>query len=238
MRLSVCMCVYNGEAFIEEQIVSIAEQLESCDELIIVSDASVDQTVAKIKSIGISASLTIIENVINSGPCKSFEQAIRLSKGEFVFLSDQDDVWCSGRVREYLKAFKPGIDVVAGNAQLIDKKSKTILENYYQGYPISANIIKNIIKPNYVGALIAFRRDILMYMLPFPRTVYMHDMWIGIYCVLTKRVCFLEDTLTLYRRHPGTFTKVKNPLLRKIQWRLKFLMSICVLYFRMKVNRL
>ncbi|CEG95340.1 glycosyltransferase [Propionibacterium freudenreichii] len=43
--VSVCMATYNGAAFVTEQIASILPQLAAGDELVIVDDASRDDTV-------------------------------------------------------------------------------------------------------------------------------------------------------------------------------------------------
>jgi glycosyltransferase involved in cell wall biosynthesis len=44
--ISVCMAVYNGPNFIREQIASIMPQLNDKDGLVIVEDASLDDTIA------------------------------------------------------------------------------------------------------------------------------------------------------------------------------------------------
>ena len=43
-RISVCLCSYNGEKYITEQIRSILKQLTADDELIISDDGSTDST--------------------------------------------------------------------------------------------------------------------------------------------------------------------------------------------------
>ena len=50
MDVSVCMATYNGEKFIKKQLVSILDELDQHDELVIVDDCSKDQTVQIIKS--------------------------------------------------------------------------------------------------------------------------------------------------------------------------------------------
>lgn len=49
--ISVCMASYNGGKYIEEQIDSILNQLGDSDELVVVDDCSVDDTVEKINLI-------------------------------------------------------------------------------------------------------------------------------------------------------------------------------------------
>ena len=54
MNISVCMASYNGEKFIKRQIVSILNQLSKTDELIIIDDASFDNTISIIKKLMIT----------------------------------------------------------------------------------------------------------------------------------------------------------------------------------------
>ena len=42
--ISVCIATYNGEKFIKEQLLSILEQLNADDEIIISDDHSTDDT--------------------------------------------------------------------------------------------------------------------------------------------------------------------------------------------------
>lgn len=44
MKVSVAMCTYNGEKYIEEQLNSILNQTKKIDEIIICDDGSKDNT--------------------------------------------------------------------------------------------------------------------------------------------------------------------------------------------------
>ena len=49
MAISVCMATYNGEIFLEKQVVSILLELDEFDEIIVVDDCSSDGTVARLE---------------------------------------------------------------------------------------------------------------------------------------------------------------------------------------------
>jgi glycosyltransferase involved in cell wall biosynthesis len=49
LRASICMATYNGSQYVEEQLESILAQLGPEDEIVIVDDASTDDTVARIR---------------------------------------------------------------------------------------------------------------------------------------------------------------------------------------------
>lgn len=93
MKVSVAMATYNGEKYLEQQIDSILMQLGSDDELIISDDHSSDRTVAIIeKYINNDHRVKLFMNE-ESGVTSNFENAIKRTQNEIIFLSDQDDVW-------------------------------------------------------------------------------------------------------------------------------------------------
>ena len=98
--VSVVVGTYNGSKYIETQLQSIIEQTYSNLEVIIVDDASNDDTVAIVQNIAkkhkhISA-YTFNDNL---GYIKNFERGIALAKGDLIALSDQDDWWHPSKIK-------------------------------------------------------------------------------------------------------------------------------------------
>lgn len=54
-----------------------------------------------------------------------------------------------------------------------------------------------------VRLLYGFRKEVLMYCLPFPSHIVAHDYWIGMMGMLKFEVKFMPDVLMYYRRHGG-----------------------------------
>ena len=90
-KISVAMATYNGEKYIKKQIESILINLNKDDELIISDDGSKDKTLDIIKSIK-DKRIKIISGP-KQGVIKNFENALNNCTGEYIFLSDQDDIW-------------------------------------------------------------------------------------------------------------------------------------------------
>ena len=92
--ISVCMATYNGEKYIQEQIDSILCQLSKDDELVISDDHSTDATCDIIKSYN-DRRIKLFLNELAKGVTHNFENALLHSKGDIIFLADQDDVLAS-----------------------------------------------------------------------------------------------------------------------------------------------
>ena len=117
LRASICMATYNGSQYVEEQLESILAQLGPEDEIVIVDDASTDDTVARIRRFA-DPRIRLIGADANQGYVRSFEQAVLASRGGAIFLADQDDVWMEGRLEAMLAALETHA-VVASNFDVL-----------------------------------------------------------------------------------------------------------------------
>lgn len=94
---SVAMAVYNGERFLEQQIDSILEQLSSDDELVISYDESQDGTLSLISRYAETDGRVKIVRNAEPGVVGNFNNAIQNCCKDIIFISDQDDIWKSGK---------------------------------------------------------------------------------------------------------------------------------------------
>ena len=97
-RVSVVMATCNGESFLPAQLESIFGQTRKPDEVVVVDDSSEDGTVALLERYRDRGNLRIEVNPVRLGPNGNFEKALRLSTGDLVFFSDQDDVWLPEKI--------------------------------------------------------------------------------------------------------------------------------------------
>lgn len=221
MSVSVAMAVYNGGKYIEQQISSILVQLSDEDELVISYDKSEDNTFKIIKRIAESDKRV----KIFQGPCKgvvlNFENAIRNCNNDFIFLSDQDDIWVENKVNVVLNEFnKTDADVILHDARVVDKDLSIILDSFFEARRCRKGILKNIIKNSYIGCCMAFRRRFVDIILPFPKKIPMHDQWIGILGERFGKVALLRDKLILHRRHGQNASGDSHSnLFRMLCWR-------------------
>ena len=90
--ISVCIATYNGAATISAQLTSIIPQLSPEDEIIISDDRSSDNTIEVIQTLKCPL-IRIIQGPAAGSPIPNFENALKAAKGDYIFLSDQDDKW-------------------------------------------------------------------------------------------------------------------------------------------------
>lgn len=223
--ISVCMATYNGQKYVKEQIDSILCQLDKDDELVISDDHSVDATTRIIMSYD-DPRVRLYENELAKGVTHNFENALNKSHGDIVFLSDQDDVWYPGKIQE-MTAFlqEGGYDVITCNCALTDAQLNITQEAYYTTEsPLDRSVWGNFKKDLWLGACMAFRRSVLKEVLPIPKYMAAHDLWIALYSQLHFRCGYYPKVLQLYRRHDNTVSfageKSTNSLWYKLSYRV------------------
>lgn len=201
VRVSVCMATYRGSRFVEEQIVSILKELGSADELVVVDDASPDDTVRVIEAIS-DRRVRLVRAVENKGYVRTFETAISFSRGKYIFLADQDDVWIPGRLQKMLEALGTH-KVVASNFQILGGGPRPWIPllNSTDSERRFANLIGILVGYRaYYGCAMAFRRDALPLFIPIPAYVReSHDLWLAICGNVAGSIAHLDEA-TVYRR--------------------------------------
>jgi len=236
IRISVCMATYNGERYIEEQIKSILNQLSMNDEVIISDDNSTDNTICIIEKIKDNR-IKIFYNHSQKGYTRNFENALKHSSGEVIFLSDQDDVWIEGKVENVLKELENSTLVVT-DAEVTDGKLLTICNSHFKNSGVKQGFWINFIKTRYIGACLAFKRELLSKALPFPKNQSwcQHDYWITIVAELYYKVSLLRVPYIKYRRHGnnasnGGLTNSNNSFTKKIFVRIYCLFNLILRMF-------
>lgn len=223
--VSVAMATYNGEKYIKEQINSILVNLKENDELIISDDGSTDKTVDIIKKYQNKDKRINLINGPRLGVKQNFANAIKESKGKYIFLSDQDDVWEKNKIKKVLKIFKKEkCQVVIHDADIVDSNLKTTGQSFFDFRNSGKGIIKNIWKNTYIGCCMAFDSELKDKILPIPNNIEMHDQWIGLLGEKYGKSIFLKDSLIKYRRHDNNVSSMKHhKLIKMIRNRVVFI---------------
>lgn len=92
--VSVITPTFNSQAFIAETIESVRQQIYENWEMILVDDASGDDTVGVIKSFAEKdPRIRFFVNEINSGAAVTRNKALENARGRFIAFLDSDDLW-------------------------------------------------------------------------------------------------------------------------------------------------
>lgn len=101
--VSIVMTTYNGGRYVADQIRSILAQTYPIGELIVQDDGSTDQTLSIVEAFATEDSrVKLYRNAENLGWNRNFISAIKKAQGDFIALSDQDDIWFPEKIEKLM----------------------------------------------------------------------------------------------------------------------------------------
>lgn len=215
--IAVVMGTYNGARFLSKQIDSILNQTMMPDEIVIVDDCSTDDTQKIINDFAAKyPQIKPFRNELNIGLNRNYEKAASLSTCDYIFFSDQDDIWSLDKIEKMI-TFGAGLDFVYSDAQVINEVDQIIckseLHDYHQRVAVSGNSLWYFLITNCVsGHNLMISRSLLQKSLPIPETV-LCDNWLAIYASVFSSIHYLDSALCLHRIHGNNF--FNNPDIHK-----------------------
>lgn len=206
IKVSVALASYNGEKYLKEQIDSILNQSYKNIELIISDDNSTDNTDNIVsKFMAVDTRVKYFKNKLEKGFVNNFENALSFCTGEFIALSDQDDIWNSNKIETLLTNIGSS-SLIHSDATLVDVRGNTISESYTKSAKKNidhVDVIDVIINNPVTGCTLMFNRSLLDISIPFPRNLAVHDKWLALMATLENGIKYYDASLINYRQHGG-----------------------------------
>ncbi len=164
----ICLC-YNHEKYVQEAIQSVLDQSYPAVQLIVLDDASTDQSVTAIRSmIANHPSINFVLHETNQGYTRSLNKALSYASGEFIVDLAADDILLSSRIEEGVNALIKGgtkYGVNFSDAEIINEQGISIgfHSDKYPHYTIpEGDIYKEMISRYFVCApTMLFRKKVI-----------------------------------------------------------------------------
>jgi glycosyltransferase involved in cell wall biosynthesis len=208
IRVSVALITHNSSRFLRTQIDSILLNLGPDDEIIVSDDCSTDDTLSILNGYAKEdPRFHIYASSVHLGPNRNAEKAYSLCRGEFIFHSDDDNVWFPNKVSEVIACFQknPKTTLVMHDAAIVSSDLSPILPSFFKWRHSKPGIVHNVIRTSYGGSMMAFRSSFKKYILPFPEPMpFFFDCWMGFMSDKHGHSVFLPQVLSDWRRHEGT----------------------------------
>lgn len=209
--------VYNGEKYLVEQLDSIVNQTYKNWHLYIRDDGSKDGSVQIMEEYEEKyENITIIKDDIgNLGVTKNVFELLKHSTGDYIMLSDQDDVWFQDKIEYMLKLIRHKEKaqlkcpvLICSNAVVTDEKLNELHESFYQCayYDKRRIYFSNLLQRNIIqGAASIFNRELLTLLKPIldkkVNKTILHDHWIALVASAFGTVYMSGKKLMYYRQH-------------------------------------
>lgn len=209
--ISVVMCTYNGEKYVAAQLESILAQDYANIEIVILDDASKDETVNIIRAYAEKDKrIKFFVNETNLGFNRNFEQALKLATSQWLAIADQDDIWMPHKLRTLYELIDEGSWLLHSyNAEFIENDlHKAVTDRSrikFEGKAVSKLFFNNTI----TGHTILMHKNLLQQTLPFPEHGY-YDWWLGVNAAVYSRVKLKSEALVFHRQHIDNTSRFFN----------------------------
>lgn len=215
--ISIITTSYNYNEYISETIKSVLAQTYSDWELIVVDDASTDESVNTIKSFCEDKRIKLICHDKNKGLKKSIQTGLKYAKGEWIAFLESDDTLCPTALEERIKNCPENINFIFNSVNLIGEKdwieeiqkqvSKTEEELAKLSFP--HNMFKMFDKKNPILTLssVMIKKDLLIEELLNSPVDALFDWWLYINLSFKNEFYYLPQKLTNWRIHSNSYIK-------------------------------
>jgi glycosyltransferase involved in cell wall biosynthesis len=220
VKTSIIVLTYRHERYVREALQSAVGQSLKADEIIIIDDASPDDTPKIVEAFireNPAFPLRLICNQRNLGVTGSFARAVAAASGDVIFSIAGDDVAMPNRlevVHAYLST-RPTSFAVISNAQIIDETSSPtgLLDNCAGHLTPAALSIAALARGEYFlrsrsscGAAAAYRAEVFREFSPLRVGLYAEDEPAAFRAMLLGTCDFLPEPLVRWRRHANNLS--------------------------------
>ncbi len=214
-KVSVMMPCYNDERYVAQAIESVLRQDYSDFELVIVNDASTDNSAAIIESYEKQdPRIKLLHNKENLGNGLTRQVALDNSRGEYIAFCDSDDLWLENKLSLFITAAQDAdqTTIIHSDAIIIDDNGKESAETFQtlmnkSHSPIEGDLKKYIYRTNFINMSSAMiPRKLLVDAGGFSDLYNLvdWDMWVRI--AESARFVFINKCLTKYRLRRGSIS--------------------------------
>lgn len=166
--------------------------------------------------------ISIYPNDKNIGFVANFERGIMLAKGDYIALSDQDDIFDENKIQTLINTLKAshGCDLVCSDLRLIDGEGNVVANSMWRSARIGPYKrrydFRRLVYENFAtGCSMMMTRRLCDRSLPFPVDCLVHDWWIAVVAASKNSggICFVNKPLVSYRQHSNNVigTKIALP---------------------------
>ena len=218
-KISVVMATYNGARYLPEQLDSIIAQDYPISEIIVQDDGSADDTMQILNSYAKQHPyIKVFRNTGTHGINGNFFSAMRRATGDYIAISDQDDIWEKDKLSTQANAI--------GSHAMCSGFSKPFSSD---GFPIKTDmrrpnlhLIRNTYLSQIPGHTMLFKRELLDYLKDGDHMTLYYDWQLACVASAMESIVFVDKTLVHFRRHADAATAtlpVSNTLLSAGAWK-------------------
>ena len=203
--VSIVLCTYNGAKYLSEQLESILAQTYPLHEIIIQDDNSTDETVNIIHEYACKYSfIKFFKNNSAHGVNGNFISAMQRATGDYIAISDQDDIWEADKIENQMKSIGKNL-LCSGFSHPFSTDGSFA---YFDHRKRNVNVVRMCFL-GLPGHTLLFRRELINMLPPLEHSIFkysMYDAALSIVAAAHKNIVFIDKILVNFRRHSAATT--------------------------------
>lgn len=221
-EITILLSIFNGAAYLREQLNSIVEQTYKDWILLVRDDGSEDNSVSIIYDYQAMYPdrIIIVPTTTRLGASLSFGSLLEVVDSPYVMLCDQDDVWMRDKIDVTLEAMKtaeceyPSQPILVHSDLIVtDSKLQPINRSFWNFQNINQNAARMnqfLIQNHVTGCTMMLNRKLVAASVPIPQEAMMHDWWIALTCAAFGKIVVVNKATMMYRQHDKNVVGAKS----------------------------
>jgi glycosyltransferase involved in cell wall biosynthesis len=239
-KISVVLPVYNGEKYLGESIQSIINQTYTNWELIIVNDASIDNSCNIIDQfMKIDSKIKCINNQINQKLPESLNIGFRQACGEYLTWTSDDNIYVNNAFEIMAKALDEGQEygMVFCDQNFIDEEGNLIGNNSIGREKDASKLFIQ----DCIGACFMYRHIIIETIGEYDPNMFLvedYDYWIRLSFMF--KIKHINIKAYFYRFHSNTLSEIRvsDVMNKKVLFKLKYLDTAMDLFSKNELKQI
>lgn len=226
------MSILNGSDSLTDSIESVLSQTYRYFELIIIDDASTDDTGQKLFEYQRrDARIRILKNKKNIGLTPSLNKGLAVARGQLIARIDAGDRWESSKLERQVLLFEKNPNFVLIGTQVIYFTKGDGTKNSKSSFPISDYTLRKAIlkgRNPFVHSSMVFKKLLFYTVREYESCVEDYELWLRY--TFHGAIAIIDEYLTFYEKSPSSISycyrdiQVSNAL-RVYQWFTDYLLA-------------
>lgn len=198
------MCTYNGARYIREQLDTIVSQTYPLKEVIVQDDESTDETLQIVREYAERYPyIKYLQNTGKHGVNPNFFSAMAKASGDYIAISDQDDLWEPDKIEKQVAAIGGNLLCTHRTQPFSDDGSDVRYD------PRTPNVgLLRLQYASILGHTLLFKRELLNLIPDVSQTYYgtAYDVILSVTAAAYERLILIDEILVHQRRYSEAVT--------------------------------
>jgi glycosyltransferase involved in cell wall biosynthesis len=215
-KVSVLIPSYNQESVIEQTVMSALTQDYENVEVVVSDDASKDGTPQILRNLqtGYPERLRVFLHPTNLGVTRNHSRGLLECRGDFIAFQDGDDLFLPGKLSKQVAFMleRPDCTICSHDVDVFDSATGNTLYLWFQRFGRREGGAYELVRyGNYLPSVSVMVRRSHLPEYGYDERIRIGSDWLLWLEVLARgkgKICYLDEVLARYRRHPGNLTNV------------------------------